>query len=122
MGYYLTSEIPIFIRRKEVCIMKNASVSALSAFLVLLMIPLIGCDKSTAPDSENALLFNPAARSVSSYGPDSLALWSGAGACGDRDNNVFVASPCEPAMQPALIGGGSADTLCSCARIGDPLS
>lgn len=102
--------------------MKHASIPGLAALLVLLLIPLVGCDKATSPDAENALLLSPVARSAASYGPDSLDLWSGAGACGDRDAGVLVSSPCEPVAQPALIGGGGADSLCACGLVGDPLS
>ncbi len=93
------------------------------AFAVLFALAVAGgCDRATAPSGDNSYFGGFSALSEAAYGPDTLYLWSGQAACGEYDPVVFVSSPCEPAFLPALVGGGSTDTSCACAIVGDPLS
>ncbi len=88
----------------------------------LMIVALIGfgsCDKSTSPE-DGSLSDNM--RTEASYGPDTAYVEGGDGACGGYDSLVLVTSPCNPVPSPALIGGGSADSICGCDLVGDTLS
>jgi hypothetical protein len=99
--------------------MKSTMHCLIAALMAIAMTSLGSCDKSTSPDGGD---LSNNVRAAAYYGPDTVYVEGGDGACGGYDSLVLVTSPCSPIPSPALIGGGSADSLCGCDLIGDTLA